>query len=220
MSPRNLGYADQIVAAHWVIQPHRPFVSCLCPNEINGKAMVSGKSKHVAIIGAGIAGLAVAHRLGQSGPRVTLFEKGRGVGGRMATRGISELQFDHGAQYFTVKGDRFRAMAKQWKAAGHADDWFDGAFVGLPAMAAPARALAAGHASADATSRGSSTKIVAGRCTPSMGRGDTRQWLFRCDHSRRAGTTGHAACCVSRRVSAGARNGSLRTVLGTDTGIL
>jgi renalase len=138
--------ADQIVAAYWVIQPHRLFVSRWCRNGINGKAIVSSKSKHVAIIGAGIAGLAAAHRLWQSGPQVTLFEKSRGVGGRMATRRINELHFDHGAQYFTANGSRFRAMAEQWKAEGHADEWFDGAFVGLPGMTAPARALAAGHA--------------------------------------------------------------------------
>lgn len=102
-------------------------------------------SKQIAIIGAGIAGLAAAQRLKQSGISVTVFEKSRGVGGRMSTRRIDDLQFDHGAQYFTACGDRFHALVGQWRSAGHADEWFDGAFVGLPGMTAPARAMAQGH---------------------------------------------------------------------------
>ena len=101
--------------------------------------------KQIAIIGAGIAGLAAAQRLKKPELGITLFEKSRGLGGRMATRRFDDLQFDHGAQYFTAKGPRFSALVRQWGENGHADEWFDGAFVGSPGMTAPARAMAEGH---------------------------------------------------------------------------
>lgn len=101
--------------------------------------------KQIAVIVAGIAGLAAARILRQSGFVTTLFEKSRGLGGRMATRRVEDLQFDHGAQYFTAKGPRFSAMVRQWGENGHADEWFDGAFVGSPGIKAPARAMAEGH---------------------------------------------------------------------------
>ncbi len=54
----------------------------------------------VAIIGAGLSGLAAAHTLQDAGHTVTLFEKSRGVGGRTATRKRDDFIYDHGAQYF------------------------------------------------------------------------------------------------------------------------
>ncbi|MFU8831791.1 MAG: FAD-dependent oxidoreductase [Wenzhouxiangella sp.] len=54
----------------------------------------------VAIIGAGIAGLSAADRLREVGADCTVFEKSRGLGGRMATRRVNDLEFDHGAQYW------------------------------------------------------------------------------------------------------------------------
>jgi renalase len=69
-------------------------------------------SKHFAIIGAGMAGITAARTLTQAGHRVTVFEKSQGVGGRMSTRRSEFGSFDHGAQYFTVRDDRFRTMMK------------------------------------------------------------------------------------------------------------
>jgi len=63
--------------------------------------------RHVAIVGAGIAGITCARTLVQAGHRVTVFEKGRGAGGRMATRETEFGGFDHGTQYFTVRDERF-----------------------------------------------------------------------------------------------------------------
>ena len=91
-----------------------------------------------------MAGLAAARRLKDYDVKITIFEKSRGVGGRMATRRVDELRFDHGAQYFTIKDGRFGAMVNEWQAAGHAQEWFEGAFVGTPGMTAPARAMADG----------------------------------------------------------------------------
>lgn len=101
-------------------------------------------TQQIAIIGAGIAGLAAARKLRVAGHACTLFDKSRGLGGRMATRRAGDWQFDHGAQYFTARGPRFRALVEAWRAAGLAEEWFDGAFVGLPGMSAPARGMAEG----------------------------------------------------------------------------
>jgi renalase len=79
--------------------------------------------KHVAIVGAGIAGIACARTLVQAGHHVTLFDKSRGVGGRMSHRSSPFGGFDHGAQYFTVRDARFEAalatapgVCKPWSA--------------------------------------------------------------------------------------------------------
>ncbi len=68
----------------------------------------------VAVIGAGVAGAAAARALKDAGHQVTLFDKGRGPGGRVATRSEGELRFDHGAQYFTVRDERFARWARAW----------------------------------------------------------------------------------------------------------
>jgi renalase len=65
------------------------------------------KSKNIAIVGAGMAGIACARTLHQAGHRVTVFEKSAGLGGRMATRRTEFGSFDHGTQYFTVRDARF-----------------------------------------------------------------------------------------------------------------
>ena len=80
-------------------------------------------TQHIAIVGAGMAGVVCARTLRQAGHRVTLFEKNRGPAGRMATRASPFGGFDHGTQYFTVRDPRFeRALAtvpglcKPWSA--------------------------------------------------------------------------------------------------------
>ena len=69
-------------------------------------------SKHIAIVGAGIAAITCARTLVQAGHRVTVIEKSHTVGGRMSTRNSAFGTFDHGAQYFTVRDPRF-ALALQ-----------------------------------------------------------------------------------------------------------
>lgn len=98
----------------------------------------------IAIIGAGMAGLSAARRLADAGRDVVVFDKSRGLGGRMATRRAGDLAFDHGAQYFTARGPAFRAAVEAWRARGHAAAWFGDGYVGTPGMTAPARALAEG----------------------------------------------------------------------------
>ena len=61
----------------------------------------------VAVIGAGLAGLVVADGL-RSWAKVTVFEKSRGVGGRMSTRRAEPFSFDHGAQFFRARSAPFK----------------------------------------------------------------------------------------------------------------
>lgn len=82
------------------------------------------KTSKVAVIGAGVSGLSCARNLTDRGWQVTVFEKSRGVGGRMAVRRTdSELAFDHGAQYFTVRDGRFAETVAQWQRQGCAARW-------------------------------------------------------------------------------------------------
>lgn len=117
----------------------------------------------VAIIGAGIAGLACAALLTKAGVAVEVFDKGRRPGGRIATRRTPFGCFDHGAQYFTATAPHFRAWTEEGKAAGKLGRW-DGAiaavsdgrvrragdteqrWVGVPGMSAVSAHLAAGLA--------------------------------------------------------------------------
>ncbi|MFZ5445195.1 MAG: FAD-dependent oxidoreductase [Myxococcota bacterium] len=68
----------------------------------------------VAVIGGGVSGAAAARALKDAGHVVTVFDKGRKPGGRLATRSEGELRFDHGAPFFTVKDERFARWARAW----------------------------------------------------------------------------------------------------------
>ena len=75
--------------------------------------------KTVAIVGAGVAGLACAVELGKSGIVADVFDLGsRGPGGRASTRpahveGLDEpLAFDHGAIFFTAETPGFKVRER------------------------------------------------------------------------------------------------------------
>ena len=76
----------------------------------------------IAVIGAGVSGLAVARMLTRSHD-VVVFEKSRGVGGRMATRRAGPYQFDHGAQFFTARSQAFRTRLEPLIEAGVVTEW-------------------------------------------------------------------------------------------------
>ncbi|MEM6570732.1 MAG: FAD-dependent oxidoreductase [Planctomycetota bacterium] len=123
----------------------------------------SNRALNVAVVGAGIAGLTAARALREAGHAVTLFDKGRGVGGRASHRRAAPFAFDHGAQYFTARDPRFRRFIDAWVQEGVAARW-DGRlavidapgdvrpreggdaerFVGVPGMNAIAVRLARG----------------------------------------------------------------------------
>ena len=118
----------------------------------------------VAVVGAGLSGLACARVLHDHGHRVRVFEKSRGVGGRMSTRRRQtsdgrDQRFDHGAQYFTARDPRMRRWLGSWLQRGVVERWAgriaeirDGEvrpkedqpdrFVGVPGMNALCRHLA------------------------------------------------------------------------------
>ncbi len=68
----------------------------------------------VIIVGAGLSGLVAARELQASGKDVIVLDKGRSVGGRLATRRIGEGIADHGAQFFTVRTEAFQKQVEQW----------------------------------------------------------------------------------------------------------
>lgn len=76
----------------------------------------------IAIIGAGLSGLVLARRLGDVA-QVTIFEKSRGVGGRMATRYADDYEFDHGAQFFTARTRAFREFLQPLVEDGVVANW-------------------------------------------------------------------------------------------------
>ncbi len=103
----------------------------------------------IAIIGAGMAGLACATRLAEAGLKPTLFDKGRGPGGRMAARRAEiegeTVSFDHGAQYFTARDPAFQSAIATWHSQGVVAAWGAAgpdAWVGVPGMNGPIRAMA------------------------------------------------------------------------------
>ena len=81
------------------------------------------QTKSIGIIGAGIAGLSCAKTLEQAGYHVEIFDKGRNLSGRMATRRNNLSEFDHGAQYFTVENPDFRQEVDRWIGADVAKLW-------------------------------------------------------------------------------------------------
>lgn len=107
-------------------------------------------SASVAVIGAGLAGLACARRLRDAGVHCRVFESQRAPGGRLATRRFALASFDHGAQYLAATDAAFRSLLESARAAGAASRWrpdwpgenLRELWVGVPAMSALPRFLA------------------------------------------------------------------------------
>ncbi|WP_086931856.1 NAD(P)/FAD-dependent oxidoreductase [Agarilytica rhodophyticola] len=68
----------------------------------------------IAIIGAGLAGMTTAQQLVQENIEVDVFEKSRGLGGRLATKRLEWAHIDTGAQYFTARNEAFQKQVDQW----------------------------------------------------------------------------------------------------------
>lgn len=78
--------------------------------------------KRIAIIGAGIAGLTAASKLNNYAD-VTIFEKARGVSGRMSTRWADNYYFDHGAQFFKAQTPEFKEFITPMINEGVISPW-------------------------------------------------------------------------------------------------
>ena len=115
--------------------------------------------KSAIIIGSGISGLICANVLREANFQVTLIDKARGVGGRMATRRANSVSkpgkravFDHGAQFFTVRDSRFSKFVQNWQSTGIVGEWCRGflpesedghpRYVGLNGMTSAPKQLA------------------------------------------------------------------------------
>jgi renalase len=82
---------------------------------------------------------------------VLVIDKGRGLGGRLASRRIGHATFDHGAQFITARDPRFAAAVDEWREMGVVEEWYrnspDGSeghsrWRGQPAMTAVPKYLA------------------------------------------------------------------------------
>jgi renalase len=112
----------------------------------------------IAVIGAGVAGLACARELSRADASVKVFERARTLGGRAGTHRHGDFVFDHGTQYLTARSRSFvnylgvaerAGMATKWQPRIIEDDrsWpapIDDWYVGTPGMSAFTRPLARG----------------------------------------------------------------------------
>ena len=105
----------------------------------------------VLVVGAGLAGLLAANQLQAAGHTVLVVEKGRGVGGRLATWRLGPGRGDYGAQFFTVREPQFQAIVDEWRQTGLAFIW--------------SRGWAAGSAVADGADDGFARYAITGGMT-------------------------------------------------------
>lgn len=98
----------------------------------------------VAIIGAGMTGASAASALAEAGVKVTIFDKGRGPGGRMSSKRLIRdeaiggyLQLDLGAQYFTARHPWFLRQVLQWQHQGVVQRWDFAPYVWQHALLLP-----------------------------------------------------------------------------------
>lgn len=88
------------------------------------------KQISVVIVGGGLCGLMAAVVLQRQGLGVTVLDKGRGIGGRLASRRLRHGDavgcFDFGAQYFKAQHPLFLAWVEDWLKAGVVKVWAEG----------------------------------------------------------------------------------------------
>lgn len=78
---------------------------------------------NIAIIGAGMSGLSALHALSIAGHQVTLFDKSRGSGGRMASKRLEDTSWDMGAQFLHARTETFANQLTDWEAEGLIQRW-------------------------------------------------------------------------------------------------
>jgi predicted NAD/FAD-dependent oxidoreductase len=120
--------------------PERPILGTVRPRPTDAHASrldVARYARHtsrplfpragrIAVLGAGVSGLVCARNLADHGLEVTVFEKGRRPGGRLASRD----GHDHGGQYFTARDSRFATTVAVWVERGLVREW-QGRIVGI-----------------------------------------------------------------------------------------
>jgi renalase len=107
---------------------------------------VTNFSIDVGIIGAGLAGLTCARQLCDRGYTVKLFDKSRGIGGRVATRRVNQANqvifVDHGLPFLTIQGEKTAALIENLRQEGVVTPWFDSSYVSPAGINAVAKFLA------------------------------------------------------------------------------
>jgi hypothetical protein len=108
-----------------------------------------------------MSGLTAARDLTEAEVDVVVFDRGRGPGGRASRTRREGYTFDHGAQYFTARGEALSTRTADWESRAVAAEWHprlataEGGviraktnrttrYVGIPGMSALCRDLAAG----------------------------------------------------------------------------
>ncbi len=145
---------------------------------------------HIAVVGAGLAGLTATQVLAAAGHQVTVFDKSRGSGGRMATKKVGSSSWDMGAQYARAHSADFSRQLAEWAQQGVMQLWQpqiasasdNGVqasaddvrrYVGMPRMTGLSR-----HLLASASHFEASTRIIDSR------QQDDGQWLLEAEDGR------------------------------------
>ncbi len=114
--------------------------------------------RRIAIVGSGLAGLTAALLLREKNVDVTVFEKSRGPGGRMAAKRVPGGSADIGAQYFTARNPAFTRFLARYAGEDRFGIWpgrfgyqnpdgewesfpDESRYVGIPRMTAITRGL-------------------------------------------------------------------------------
>jgi photolyase PhrII len=85
---------------------------------------LSEPAPRIAMIGCGLGGLICSRILHDHGLAVQCFDKSRRVGGRASTRVTTDgYQFDHGAQYFTIRDSHLQRYLDAWLFDKHVALW-------------------------------------------------------------------------------------------------
>ena len=78
----------------------------------------------VVVVGAGISGVMAARECRRAGVPVVLIDKGRRLGGRMATRRLDTNELiDHGCQFLTFPNSATEAWRRDWLERGWIVPW-------------------------------------------------------------------------------------------------
>lgn len=82
------------------------------------------QKRRVAVIGCGISAAAFYHFLDKDKFDVSFFEKSRGVGGRMPSKRLENIYFDHGATCFgAIRSQPFKKFIEPYVKKGIISEW-------------------------------------------------------------------------------------------------
>ncbi|KAK1303563.1 hypothetical protein QJS10_CPB11g01385 [Acorus calamus] len=109
-------------------------LSCLRPIctarllHLHRRSTIKPDQMRIAVVGAGISGAVCASSLAREGVAVTVFDSGRGPGGRTSHRRETahdggDLSFDHGAPCFIVSDGEVAGLVAEWEARGLVAAW-------------------------------------------------------------------------------------------------